>query len=106
MPVAFRTTFRCWPQQHIRGVISGWPHYGHRLIFAVTRRGHVRLVGPLPERSPLNIRTLGAIERDRYRVERLVYESRPGALRHGKPVSAEDGRRTVALPERPIHPIS
>jgi cephalosporin-C deacetylase-like acetyl esterase len=37
----------------------------------------VKLVGALPERSPLNIRTVGTLERDRYRVEKLVYESRP-----------------------------
>ncbi|MCU1259038.1 MAG: hypothetical protein JWO80_1923 [Bryobacterales bacterium] len=45
---------------------------------AWARTTFTRLVGTLPERSPLNIRTLGAIERDRYRVEKLVYESRPG----------------------------
>jgi len=38
------------------------------------------LVGALPERSPLNTRTVGAFERDRYRVEKLVYESRPGLI--------------------------
>jgi dienelactone hydrolase len=45
---------------------------------AWARTTFTRLVGTLPERSPLNIRTLGAIERARYRVEKLVYESRPG----------------------------
>ena len=45
---------------------------------AWARTTFTRLVGTLPERSPLNVRTLGAIERDRYRVEKLVYESRPG----------------------------
>lgn len=42
------------------------------------RTTFARLVGTLPDRSPLNIRTVGAFERDRYRVENLVYESRPG----------------------------
>jgi hypothetical protein len=42
------------------------------------RATFTRLAGTLPERSPLNIRTVGAVERDRYRVEKLVYESRPG----------------------------
>src|SRR6516164_8030421 len=41
-----------------------------------TRTTFNRLVGTLPKRSPLNIRTVGAFERDRYRVEKLVYESR------------------------------
>ena len=44
------------------------------------RATFTRLVGTLPERSPLNIRTVGAFERERYRVEKLVYESRPGLL--------------------------
>jgi cephalosporin-C deacetylase-like acetyl esterase len=42
------------------------------------RAAFTRLLGTLPERSPLNLRTVGAIERERYRVEKLVYESRPG----------------------------
>ena len=33
---------------------------------------------PLPPRTPLNARTVGVLERDGYRVERLVFESRPG----------------------------
>src|SRR5450432_1249400 len=33
---------------------------------------------PLPERTPPSVRTTGAFERERYRVEKLVYESRPG----------------------------
>jgi dienelactone hydrolase len=37
-----------------------------------------RLVGGMPERTPLNARTLGAFERPGYRVEKIVYESRPG----------------------------
>jgi len=45
---------------------------------AWARATFVRLVGALPERSPLNVRTTGAFERERYRVEKLVYESQPG----------------------------
>src|SRR5215831_1011296 len=38
-----------------------------------------KLIGALPtERTPLNVRTVGAFERERYRVEKLLYESRPG----------------------------
>ncbi len=32
---------------------------------------------PLPERTPLNARTTGTLQRDGYRVEKLVFESRP-----------------------------
>lgn len=33
--------------------------------------------GPLPERTPLNARVTGVLERDSYRVEKVVIESRP-----------------------------
>jgi len=36
-----------------------------------------KLAGGLPQRTPLNIRTLGSFERAGYRVEKLVYESVP-----------------------------
>ncbi len=37
-----------------------------------------KLAGGMPERTPLNPRITGSFERERYRVEKLVYESRPG----------------------------
>jgi hypothetical protein len=37
-----------------------------------------RLAGGPPERTALNVRTTGNLERERYRVEKLAYESRPG----------------------------
>jgi cephalosporin-C deacetylase-like acetyl esterase len=36
-----------------------------------------RLVGPLPERTPLHARTLGVIDCEGYRIERVLFESRP-----------------------------
>jgi dienelactone hydrolase len=36
------------------------------------------LAGGIPERTPLNQRATGAFDRDGYRVEKIVYESRPG----------------------------
>lgn len=44
---------------------------------AKLRADFTKLVGEFPERSPLNARTVGAIECDGYRIERVVYESRP-----------------------------
>ena len=32
----------------------------------------------MPERTPLNLRTTGALERNQYTIEKIVYESRPG----------------------------
>ncbi len=37
-----------------------------------------RLIGGEPERTALNARTTGSFERDKYRVDKVVYESRPG----------------------------
>src|SRR5574340_1393793 len=37
-----------------------------------------KLVGGMPERTPLGLRTIGSFERSGYRVEKLLYESRPG----------------------------
>ncbi len=37
-----------------------------------------KLAGGMPERTPLNQRSTGGFEREGYRVEKLVYESRPG----------------------------
>jgi len=46
------------------------------------RRQYVRermiaAVGGLPERTPLNARVVGALERDDYRVEKVIFESQP-----------------------------
>lgn len=34
--------------------------------------------GPWPEKTPLNSRTTGTIERDAYKIEKVIFESRPG----------------------------
>jgi dienelactone hydrolase len=38
----------------------------------------IRSLGDLPERTPLNPRTVGTLRRDGYRVEKVIFESRPG----------------------------
>jgi dienelactone hydrolase len=42
-----------------------------------TRETFWKLVGGAPERTPLNVRTVGSFEREHYRVEKLLYESQP-----------------------------
>ncbi len=37
----------------------------------------VRILGPLPEKTPLNARVTGVIKRDDFRVEKVIYESLP-----------------------------
>ena len=39
-----------------------------------------RCFGPLPEKTPLNARTTSVVERDQYRIENIIFESRPGLL--------------------------
>jgi len=34
-------------------------------------------IGPFPEKTPLNPKVVGALERDGYRIEKVIYESRP-----------------------------
>ena len=41
------------------------------------REGFTELIGGLPERTPLNVRSMGSLERRGYRVEKIVFESRP-----------------------------
>jgi dienelactone hydrolase len=36
-----------------------------------------KLIGGMPERTPLNARITGSFERERYRVDKVIYESRP-----------------------------
>ncbi len=38
----------------------------------------LKLVGPLPEKTPLNARVTGVIQKEDYRVEKVIYESLPG----------------------------
>jgi hypothetical protein len=37
----------------------------------------MRIVGPFPEKTPLNPKVVGVLEKDGYRVEKLIYESMP-----------------------------
>ena len=44
-------------------------------------RGLIReSFGPFPERTPLKPRVTGVVERDAYRIENVIFESRPGFL--------------------------
>ena len=36
--------------------------------------------GPEPEKTPLKARVTGVVERDKYRIEKIIFESRPGFL--------------------------
>lgn len=38
----------------------------------------LKIVGPFPEKTPLNAKITGTIQRDGYRIEKIMYESIPG----------------------------
>ncbi|MCX5682951.1 MAG: acetylxylan esterase [Planctomycetota bacterium] len=42
------------------------------------REAWATAVGPMPERTPLNARVVGTLDRPAYRIEKVLYESRPG----------------------------
>lgn len=45
---------------------------------AVAQKKLSEVIGPFPERTPLNAQITGVLERDDYRIELLLYESSPG----------------------------
>lgn len=45
---------------------------------AYLRERMLRALGGLPERTPLNARVVGALDRDGYRIEKVIFESLPG----------------------------
>lgn len=79
---------RCLPD-YLRGLAAAAYRKRQAALAGLTtpaavkaRQGWVRstlieLTGEFPEKTPLNARTVGGVERAGYRVERLVYESRP-----------------------------
>ncbi len=51
------------------------------LAYVETVRKKIRVCfGPLPEKTPLNPRVTGVVKRDAYRIEKVVFESRPRFL--------------------------
>ncbi len=60
-----------------------------------TRRRISRVLGPLPDRTSLNTRTVGVTRHAAYRIEKVIFESRPGF-----PVTA-----LVFVPEAKKNPL-
>src|SRR5580698_1159290 len=74
-----------------------------------------KLIGGVPERSPLNARTTGSFEREGYRVDKVIYESRPGLFvsadvyipKHGSgPFPGVLSRAAITRRPRPIRTTS
>jgi len=86
--VKYRDYFRCLPdvldelaarayQTRNRQIASLTTPAAVRKRQQWARETFWRLVGEAPERTPLNLRTVGSFEREHYRVEKLIYESQP-----------------------------
>ena len=55
----------------------------HTLAEAEARQAEIRkeiqsLIGPLPERTPLDAQVIGETQADGFRIRKVVYESQPG----------------------------
>lgn len=49
--------------------------------YVLSARQRIReCFGPEPEKSPLNARVTGVVEREAYRIEKVIFESRPGFM--------------------------
>jgi acetyl esterase/lipase len=86
--VGYRAYARVWPDFLRRQVVAAYERRRHALETLATveqvqaRQRWVRetfwqLVGGEPQRTPLNARVVGSVEREGYRIEKIVLESRP-----------------------------
>jgi dienelactone hydrolase len=86
--IMYRDYSRCLPD-YLRDLAEQAYEARNRAISSLTTPAAIRerqrwvtetfwkLVGGMPERTPLNARTVGTFERPGYRVEKVVYESQP-----------------------------
>ena len=86
--IIYRDYSRCLPD-YLRDLAERAYQSRNRAIASLTTPDAIRerqrwttetfwkLVGGMPERTPLNARTVGSFERPKYRVEKVVYESQP-----------------------------
>src|SRR3954466_7326009 len=86
--VLYRDYSRCLPD-YVRALAESAYRHRNREIAKLTSPGAIRdrqqwathtfwkLIGGMPERTPLNARTAGSFEREGYRLEKVIYESQP-----------------------------
>jgi len=61
--------------------------------------------GPWPERTPLKPRITGVVERDAYKIEKIIFESRPGFLVTANLYIPQRERLTAARRRRNVRPL-
>src|SRR5689334_12194080 len=90
-PIAYPDYSRCLPDYLTALATEAYRRRSARIAKLTTpaaireyqawaRESFFQLAGALPERTAPKVRTTGAFERERYRVEKVVYESRPGLM--------------------------
>lgn len=57
--------------------VAKWTATDAKARKAIFRERYLRLLGGMPEKTPLNPRVLGVIQADGYRIEKVVFESQP-----------------------------
>lgn len=83
---------------------EAWRNLATREAYDARRRAlhekMVELIGGFPERTPLNARTLGVVQKKGYHVEKLVFESFPGVYVTANlflPDSRKEGEKLAAV---------
>lgn len=83
--VQYREYGRCLPEYLTALAADAYRRRNQRIAStpvheyqAWARRTFLQLAGPLPERTPLRQRMTGTLDRPAYRIEKIIYESRPG----------------------------
>lgn len=61
--------------------------------------------GPNPERTPLNAKITGTVERDAYNIEKVIFESRPGFLVTGNLYFADRTKGAASRSRRRLRPF-
>jgi cephalosporin-C deacetylase-like acetyl esterase len=67
-------SYEDWKEGFVRRQTEGGWEEHHRAL----RQSLIESIGGLPEKTPLNARVTGVIERPGFRVEKILFESRPG----------------------------
>jgi hypothetical protein len=82
----FPRTVQEWYVEQVRAAEKRGEEVRAKLTTKVEAEAYIREVrdkiakcfGPFPEKTPLNAKVTGKLERDAYTIEKVVFESRPG----------------------------
>ena len=81
---------------------EAWRHVESEASFDARRRTvrerMVACIGGFPARTPLNAKVTGVVRRSNYRIEKILFESRPGAYVTGNLYVPEDARFAAPYP--------